>query len=161
MGDERAEFGFKRIVCACSTCLRNCYCLPGYLTPADLQRLADYLGEDDIVCFALDNLLASPGALVVAYGEIFAIPTIVSARRQDGVCRFLKNDLCSIHAVNPFGWAFFSAEQTKEQSDSNNFDCTKASIGFRTQSVLATVGTAGVTTVEKPTRYECSQDQCW
>jgi hypothetical protein len=117
MAEERTEFGFKRIECACSACLRNCYGLPGYLIPADLWRIADYLGEDDIVRFALDNLLASPGALVVAHGEIFAIPTIVPARRPDGACRFLKNDLCSIHAVNPFGCAYFSAEQTKEQSD--------------------------------------------
>jgi hypothetical protein len=117
MTDERTEFGFKRIECACSACLRNCYGLPGYLIPADLSRIADYLGEDDIVRFALDNLLASPGALVVAHGEIFAIPTIVPARRPDGACCFLKNDLCSIHAVNPFGCAFFSAEQTNEQSD--------------------------------------------
>jgi hypothetical protein len=117
MADERTEFGFKRIECACSACLRNCYGLPGYLVPSDLRRIADYLGEDDIVRFTLDNLLASPGALVVAHGEIFAIPTIVPARRLDGACCFLKNDLCSIHAVNPFGCAFFSAEQTKEQSD--------------------------------------------
>jgi Fe-S-cluster containining protein len=117
MADERTEFGFKRIECACSECLRNCYALPGYLIPADLRRIADYLGEEDIVRFALENLLASPGALVVANGEIFAIPTIVPARRPDGACRFLKNDLCSIHAVNPFGCAFFSSEQTKEQSD--------------------------------------------
>jgi Fe-S-cluster containining protein len=81
------------------------------------HSIADYLGEDDIVRFALDNLLANPGALVVAHGEIFAIPTLVPARRPDGACRFLKNDLCSIHPVNPFGCAFFSAEQTTEQSD--------------------------------------------
>jgi hypothetical protein len=95
---ERTEFGFKRIECACSACLRNCYGLQGYLVPADLRRIADYLGEDDIVRFALDNLLASPGALVVAHGEIFAIPTIVPARRPDGACRFLKNNLCSCGA---------------------------------------------------------------
>ncbi len=117
MVDERTEFEFKRIECACSACLCNCYGLPGYLIPDDLRRIADYLGEDDVVRFALDNLLASPGALVVAHGEIFAIPTIVPARRPDGACRFLKNDLCSIHAVNPFGCAYFSAEQTKGQSD--------------------------------------------
>jgi hypothetical protein len=89
MVDKRTEFEFKRIECACSACLRKCYGLPGYLIPADLSRIADYLGEDDIVRFALDNLLASPGALVVAHGEIFAIPTIVPARRLDGACRFL------------------------------------------------------------------------
>jgi Fe-S-cluster containining protein len=117
MVDERTDFGFKRIECACIACVRNCYFLPGYLIPADLQRIADHLGEADIVRFALENLLASPGAIVIAEGECFAIPTIVPARRPDGACRFLKDDRCTIHAVNPFGCAYFSAEQSKEESD--------------------------------------------
>jgi Fe-S-cluster containining protein len=66
------------------------------------------------LCGSLENLLASPGAIVVAEGECFAIPTIVPARRSAGACRFLKDDRCTIHAVNPFGCAYFSAEQSKE-----------------------------------------------
>jgi hypothetical protein len=30
---------------------------------------------------------------------------------------FLKDDRCTMHGVNPFGCAYFSAEQPKEQSD--------------------------------------------
>jgi hypothetical protein len=117
MSGERTEFGFKRVTCACPACIQNCRAIPGYLIPSDLQRIAESLNEPDIVRFALDNLLASPGAIVLVNGEIINIPTIVPARRPDGACRFLKDDRCTIHAQSPFGCAFFSAEQPREQSD--------------------------------------------
>jgi hypothetical protein len=45
MADERTNFGYKRIECACTACVRNCYILLGYLIPADIQRIADHLGK--------------------------------------------------------------------------------------------------------------------
>jgi hypothetical protein len=57
MSDERTDFGFRRIECACSACVRNCYFLPGYLIPADPERIADQLGETDIVRFAKDMVI--------------------------------------------------------------------------------------------------------
>src|SRR5262249_4905350 len=60
--DERTEFGFKRIVCDCSACSRFCLAMPGYLVPSDIKRIPERLNEPDIVRFAFDNLLASPGA---------------------------------------------------------------------------------------------------
>jgi hypothetical protein len=66
MVEERAEFGFNRIVCDCSACSRFCLAMPGYLVPSDIQRIAERLNEPDIVRFAFDNLLASPGAIVIA-----------------------------------------------------------------------------------------------
>jgi len=117
MIDERTEFGFKRIVCACRACTRFCFTLPGHLVPNDLQRMADHLKEPDIVRFAFDNLLASPGAIVAVNGICFSIPTLVPARRPDGACRFLKNNRCTIHAVAPFGCSHFSAEQSREEAD--------------------------------------------
>jgi Fe-S-cluster containining protein len=117
MTAERTEFGFKRIVCDCPACISFCHELPGHLVPSDIRRIANHLNETDIVRFALDNLLASPGAIVAVNGACFSIPTLVPARKPDGACRFLKNDRCTIHAEAPFGCSFFSAEQSKEEAD--------------------------------------------
>ncbi len=89
MADERTEFGFKRIVCDCSACGRFCLAMPGHLVPSDIKRIAERLNEPDIAQFAFDNLLASPGAIVIANGEYKTIPTLVPARKPDGSCRFL------------------------------------------------------------------------
>jgi Fe-S-cluster containining protein len=117
MSGERIEFGYKRIVCACPSCVQCCRTLPGYLIPSDLRRIAERLNESDMARFAFDNLLASPGAIVAANGECFSIPTLVPTRGMDGACRFLQNDRCAIHAEAPFGCSFFSTEQSKEESD--------------------------------------------
>ncbi|MGH9843546.1 MAG: YkgJ family cysteine cluster protein [Blastocatellia bacterium] len=120
MATERTEFGFRRIVCACRACARFCFTLPGNLIPSDLQRMADHLKEPDIVRFALDNLLASPGAIVAVNGVCFSIPTLVPARKPDGSCRFLKNGRCTIHADAPYGCAYFSMEQPKHEADARS-----------------------------------------
>jgi Fe-S-cluster containining protein len=117
MADERTEFGFKRIVCDCSACGRFCLAMPGYLVPSDIKRIAERLNEPDIARFAFDNLLASPGAIVIANGDYRTVPTLVPARKPDGSCRFLKSGRCEIHAEAPYGCSFFSAEQTKEEAD--------------------------------------------
>jgi hypothetical protein len=117
MTDQRTEFGFKRIVCDCSACSRFCLAMPGYLVPSDIQRIAKRLNEPDIAQFAFDNLLASPGAIVIANGAYRTIPTLVPARKPDGFCRFLKNGRCEIHAEAPYGCAYVSTEQTKEEAD--------------------------------------------
>lgn len=117
MSDEGNEFGFKRTECACKECVRNCYFIPGYLVPSDIHRIAEHLNETELVRFAFDNLLASPGATVIAGGEILQIPTLVPARRPDGACRFLKEGRCTIHAVSPYACRLFDHSQTKEQAD--------------------------------------------
>jgi Fe-S-cluster containining protein len=81
------------------------------------HSIADRLNEPDIARFALDNLLASPGAIVLADGEFWKIRTLVPARGADGACRFLQNDRCAIHAEAPFGCSHFSTEQSKAESD--------------------------------------------
>ncbi len=95
MSGEKNGVGFTRTECACKECVRNCHFIPGYLVPSDIQRIANHLNETEIVRFAFDNLLASPGATIIANGEILQIPTIVPARRHDGACRFLKDDRCT------------------------------------------------------------------
>jgi hypothetical protein len=46
------------------------------------------------------------------------IPTLVPARRPDGACLFLTTaGECAIHAVAPFGCAFFDAHMATAEAD--------------------------------------------
>jgi hypothetical protein len=107
----RTEFGFNRTICACPECTLNCHHIPGYLIPADLERLRQLLApNEDLHAWAQRNLLASPGAVVLCQDQAVRIPTLVPARRLDGACTFLTDTCrCAIHAVAPFGCAFFDA----------------------------------------------------
>ena len=96
----------------------NCMYLPGALIPSDLYRISAYLNEPDLTQFALNNLLASPGAIIYARGGLIRIRTLVPARRKDGACKFLTSeDRCSIHAVSPFNCAMFGHEQSRAEAD--------------------------------------------
>lgn len=118
MAVERTEFGIARTACDCRACVMNCRYLSGALIPADLNRISEYLGESDLTQFALDNLLASPGAIIFSIGELIRVRTLVPARRADGTCRFLTDgDRCSIHAVSPYSCALFDCKQSKEEAD--------------------------------------------
>lgn len=115
----RREFGFCRTRCACPECTRSCQHIPGYLVPADLERLHRHLApEQDLLSWAKRQLLASPGAVVVSRGQMFRIPTLVPARRPDGVCVFLTAEGgCAVHAVSPFGCAFFDSHMPHVEAD--------------------------------------------
>lgn len=120
--DERTEFGFERTECDCSDCALNCKHLPGYLVPADVERIARRLGYTNIGDFACDYLLASAGATVMnAEGRVFQIPTFVPRRKPDGTCVFLdERDRCTIHAVSPFGCSFFDAHQSDAEANARS-----------------------------------------
>lgn len=115
----RTEFGFDRTVCACHECTLNCHHIPGYLIPADLERIHRHLSpSEDLYGWARRNLLASPGALILRRGQVSRIPTLVPARRPDGACTFLTaTGQCAIHVVAPFGCAFFDAHMSKREAD--------------------------------------------
>lgn len=109
------RFGFKRTVCACCACTAFCRRMPGFLVPEDIAPLRAQFGDD-----SLDALCcASPGALVrQGDGPVFRIPTIVPARRADGSCVFLDADArCSIHAIAPYGCAYFDTHQSRRAGD--------------------------------------------
>jgi hypothetical protein len=114
----RTEFGFGRTVCACRECVLNCHHVPGYLIPADLERMQQHLaGGQELRAWAQQHLLASPGALVLRRGQAARIHTLVPARRPDGACTFLTDaDRCAIHAVAPFGCAFFDADMPNAEA---------------------------------------------
>jgi Fe-S-cluster containining protein len=118
MPDRRIELGFERTVCACPDCKRYCEYLPGVVIPSDLERLTEYLGYSSPVEFALENLLASPGATVIDGGQIRQIPSLVPARGQNGACLFLDEESrCRIHSVSPFGCGYFDHHQTNEEAN--------------------------------------------
>ena len=118
MSDPRITFGFARTECACGECALNCRYIPGYLIPTDLDAMAAHLGYESVLTFALENLLASPGATVMADGQVFQIPTLVPARQVNGACKFLTTESrCAIHAVSPFGCSHFDVHQSKTEAD--------------------------------------------
>lgn len=114
----RTEFDFNRTECACAECIANCRYIPGYLIPADVNRISHHLGYANPFKFAFKYLLASPGATVMQEGRIFQIPTLVPRRKADGSCMFLdENNRCRIHEVSPFGCAFFDAHQSHMEAN--------------------------------------------
>ena len=87
------------------------------LIPDDVARIARHLGYTDVMEFARENLLASPGAIVLRDNQQVRIPTLVPQRGADGACKFLQNDLCTIHSVSPYGCAFFSEHEPRTVGD--------------------------------------------
>src|SRR6185437_11995882 len=137
--DERTEFGYRRTSCACHNCRLNCEVMPGFLIPADLGRMipkecgkcrrpmkgtttwdgacdcGGLIRNVDEYIWAEQNLLASPGALVISEGKFRRIPTLVPATKEDGSCIHLTSEgNCDIHAVAPFGCAFFDCGEEPE-----------------------------------------------
>lgn len=127
MSEARTTFGFHRTECACEECALNCRFIPGYLIPTDIAAIAHHLGYENLVTFALENLLASPGATVMAEGQVFQIPTLVPQRQADGACNFLMADhRCAIHAVSPYGCSHFDVHQSKAEADHRSIAGLKA-----------------------------------
>lgn len=104
----RTEFGYSRTTCACENCKTNCRFMPGFLIPADLERLLPMGTTVNGGEWAEQNLLASPGALAIKNGQMIRIRTLVPATKLDGSCIHLSEQgLCQIHENAPFGCAFF------------------------------------------------------
>jgi hypothetical protein len=92
--------------------------MPGFLIPADLERMI----PSGINAFewAEVNLLASPGALVMKDGEKFRIPTLVVASKDDGCCIHYQQRRCGIWNISPFGCAFFGCGAKDEHRLAND-----------------------------------------
>jgi hypothetical protein len=120
MSNVRTEFGFERTECDCEECIKFCLSLPGSLIPTDLEAISAHLGYSDLVQFAVENLLASPGAIVSDGKSLIRIPTLVLQRGPDGVCKFLCDRRCSIHAQAPYSCAFFHAGQDQHEADARS-----------------------------------------
>jgi Fe-S-cluster containining protein len=113
---------FERSVCACGPCTAFCFTKPGYLIPSDLFRIADHLiaaGRIERTGDVFAYLRASKGAVVgdSKTGQRWRVGTI-TPKLENGRCVFLTDDdRCSIHAVSPFGCAYFSTHDDQRQGD--------------------------------------------
>ena len=106
---------FNRTSCACQSCVQCCKDQPGPLIPGDFERIAEALGDP---VNAWRYFWASPGALVqdTETGRQRWIRTI-TPRREHGRCVFLDDqDRCRIHAVAPFGCAYFDTHQSQAEA---------------------------------------------
>ena len=113
---------FERVVCDCAEDVELCR-RPSYLIPGDIFAIGEFLvkeGRITTVAEVFQFLRASKGAVVgeAATGKRFRIGTITPKVKDDGWCVFLTPDKrCSIHAVAPFGCAFFSVHMDKIEGD--------------------------------------------
>jgi hypothetical protein len=55
----------------------SCEHIPGFLVPSEIEMIATHLGYNDLIQFAIENLPASPGAIVSRRQELISIPTLV------------------------------------------------------------------------------------
>jgi Fe-S-cluster containining protein len=136
----RTEFGAARTTCSCKACAINCQYIPGYLIPADLPRLIP--ADADPEAWAREHLLASPGAVIMRVHldgrrEVGRVGTLVPAHVAGSLaCHWFKGGRCEVHAIAPFGCAFFDAHQTREQSDARSEHGLKAIIADNAEGGL-------------------------
>lgn len=118
---SRVSLGYVATECACSDCVNNCRFMPGYLIPEDLHRMWQGIEPEaeSLADFAKAHLLASPGARVGVQNkvtgqlEVFSVPTLVPARKEDGSCIFLTpENKCAVHYAAPYGCRFFDVHMS-------------------------------------------------
>ena len=111
---------FLRTICDCKECTGCCLEMPGPRIPVDGRLIADHL---NITVEQLEEkLVASPGATCAKYTHAgwvqYQIHTITPARKEDGTCVFLQEDMhCAIHPVSPFGCAYFDSHHSRKDGD--------------------------------------------
>jgi len=124
--DEWREQGvsihpFLRTVCECDECRAHCMIHPGPLAPIDVPRLAEHLGisEEQLVD---EHLTEGRGATMYnrRTGMTSTVHTLVPRRGDDGSCHWLKDGLCSVHPVAPFGCAYFDAHMSDAEAQSRS-----------------------------------------
>lgn len=105
----------SRRACDCAACTDCCRRQPGPLAPGDFEAIAAFLGEAPAV--ARLHFWASRGAKVMdVTGQVSWVGTI-TPRYENGRCVFLdRRDRCSIHAVAPFGCAFFDMHMSAAEA---------------------------------------------
>lgn len=100
----RKEFGYERTTCDCQKCQAWCKHQPGFLVPSDLSRLIP--SDADPYEWAEVHLRASLGFQMIFGTKRLTIPSLVPAKSLNGHCHWLKDGLCEVHEVAPFGCAF-------------------------------------------------------
>lgn len=94
--------------CTCANCVAACSNKPGWFMPEDIPAILAHLGARDL------GEALGPGKLAVDFfdapedGPLVLSPNIVGSESKGipfyprGVCVFLKEGRCSIHAIKPF-----------------------------------------------------------
>jgi Fe-S-cluster containining protein len=91
--------------------------MPGALIPGDMQRIAEHQGVPCDMAWIEKHFLASEGAQIRKEGKVLSIRSIVPAQQPDGRCVFLTEaGRCSVHAVSPFGCAYFDSHMSPQPS---------------------------------------------
>jgi Fe-S-cluster containining protein len=133
---------FARTVCSCAECTACCHRQPGSLAPGELEAIAAHL--DKPVNAVLAKFWASPGALLLnsLTGQTFRQGTI-TPRLKDGRCVFLDAaDRCTIHAVAPFGCAYFDTHMTAAEAQPRGVWLARAQADPAYQSLRRTLAPA-------------------
>lgn len=107
-----------RTTCDCKLCQVACTLLPGYLVPSDLEKLP----QGNLLEWAKEHLRASPGFKVASTEKRFEgitirVGTLVPARVSSGACHWYVGGRCEVHAVSPFGCAYFDEHQSDAEAD--------------------------------------------
>lgn len=107
---------FARTTCACAADVANCRRQPGSCVPGDLERIAAHLELP--VSEAKLLFWASPGAIVAdRHGNHVRVGTITPRKLETG-CVFLDPEgRCKVHAVAPFGCAYFDMHMGPEEGN--------------------------------------------
>lgn len=110
----------ERTICGCGECSSHCHRAPGYTLPGEIAQIAEYLGKENVEQFTEEYFVASKRTRVLIGQDQYIIPTL-SPRMENGHCVFL-NDAgeCSIHAVSPYGCAYFDAHQPQAEAYRNS-----------------------------------------
>lgn len=118
---------FQRTECGCEKCVTCCRHMPAQLAPGDVDLIHELVAPDATrEEFLLENFHASPGYRAMrlrGFGsgtpvvEEVRVPTIVPQLREHG-CVFLDDEgRCSVHAVAPWGCAYFDVHMDADIAD--------------------------------------------
>ena len=131
---------FTRTTCGCPDDVANCRKQPGSIEPEDLPRIAAHLGEP--LTEVLRFFKASPGAVLLdrTTGQHVRIGSITPRQQEDGTCVFLENDRCRVHAVAPFGCAYFDVHMDTREADRRSFWLIRQQVEPEFQVLRALVG---------------------
>lgn len=141
---------FDRTTCACPDCITCCTEQPGSLAAGELEAIAQSLQLP--VRVAALKFWASPGALLgnSLTGQTFRVGTI-TPRLVRGRCVFLDGqDRCTIHAVAPFGCAFFDTHMPAAEAHPRSLWLVRSQQDPAYQSLRRTLVAA---TSHKPRAY--------
>ena len=119
MPRTRTEFGFPRTSCDCRLCRVFCRHYPGFLIPADLRRLVP--PDQDPFEWAREHLRVRvrPAGRTARNpkGVPLVTEALLPATTAAGACHWYREGRCAIHAVAPFGCAFFDQHQSERQAE--------------------------------------------